>query len=83
MAGGAVSWFDDETVRAGSAGAAATAIAPFAVTALGTGVAESVTFSVRLAAAPESSVVGVPVIAPVAGFRLSPGGSEPPLIEKV
>ena len=66
MAGGAVSWFDDEPVIAGSLGAAAIEIAPFAVTAFGVGVAESVTFSVRLAAAPETSAVGVPVIAPVA-----------------
>ena len=41
---------------------------------------ESTTWAVKLNA---PAVVGVPVIAPVMGFRFSPGGNEPAVIENV
>jgi hypothetical protein len=41
---------------------------------------ESTTFAVKLKA---PGVVGVPVMAPVAGFRVRPGGRLPAVIENV
>ena len=51
-----------------------------AFVAVPAGVAESVTDTVKLAVA---TAVGVPVMAPVAAFRLRPAGREPTEIDQV
>jgi hypothetical protein len=43
----------------------------------------STALTVKLAAGPLTAAVGVPVIAPVAAFRVKPAGREPTVIEKV
>lgn len=57
-------------------------MAPLAV-ANAAGDWESVTLKVTLAAEPDTGVVGVPLIAPVTGFKVNPGGSVPELTEYV
>lgn len=57
-------------------------IEPLAV-AEAAGDCESVTLKVMLAAEPDTGVVGVPVIAPVTGFRVNPADSVPALTEYV
>jgi hypothetical protein len=50
------------------------------IVAVPAGMAESVTFTVKLAVA---TVVGVPEMAPVAAFRLRPAGRVPTEIDQV
>jgi hypothetical protein len=52
-----------------------------AVALAGVGTSESVTLTVKLIG-PVTLPVGVPEMMPVLAFRVSPAGSEPPLIDQ-